>query len=285
MSLNRPVLPWIALIAMLLLFPYLGSAQDDMSAAEAGSAVADDMVEIEVVDPEAAIVDDEMVVIEVGAPDDAVIEETEEVVEIDEAVAGNEVALEDAIEEVEMSDSIDEVDEAAAAKDTAAAEAREDFESYIYLGGSFSIGIENFDQSGYGSFDEALGFSMWLGYRLNRWVGLEGRLANISGFDSTLAGESVDFELLYFTGNLKVYPLTGMFQPYVVIGLGHGTLESSRSKSETGVVFLAGGGIEVLLLDQFSVMAEVDYNVTNVTNGDIKHFDFFDAKLGVQFRF
>lgn len=57
--------------------------------------------------------------------------------------------------------------------------------SYFYMGGAFTVGIENFDKAaGRASSDEAYGFDMWLGYRMNRYLGFEGRLGHITGFDT-----------------------------------------------------------------------------------------------------
>ena len=158
--------------------------------------------------------------------------------------------------------------------------------SYFYLGGAFVIGIDNFDATaGLSSSDEAYGFDFWLGYRINRWVGVEGRISQITGFNARFGSEAVDFQLFSFTGNAKVYPITGIFQPYAILGLGSANLKGkspSFARKESGVIVVVGGGIDIYVLDRFSVMAELDYVVTV---GGISGSDMMQAKAGIQFQF
>ena len=158
--------------------------------------------------------------------------------------------------------------------------------SYFYMGGAFTVGIENFDKAaGRASSDEAYGFDMWLGYRMNRYLAVEGRLSQITGFDTEFEDEPVTFELLSFTGNLKMYPIEGMFQPYAIFGVGTADLETKSSTlklDSSGILIVLGGGIDIYVLDRFSLLAEIDYLITD---GDVEGFDLIEVKVGVQFQF
>lgn len=158
--------------------------------------------------------------------------------------------------------------------------------SYFYMGGAFTVGIENFDKAaGRASSDEAYGFDMWLGYRMNRYLGFEGRLGHITGFDTKFQDEPVTFELLSFTGNLKMYPIEGMFQPYAILGAGTADLKTKSSTlklKNSGMLIVLGGGIDIYVLDRFSLLAEIDYLITD---GDVEGFDLIEVKVGIQFQF
>ncbi len=265
----------LALLSIaLMILPNIVTAEEDTVVAEDEMvAAAEDVTVAEedavVVEEDAVVAEEDAVVMEedaVAAEEDAVVVEEDPVVVEMEAV----VADEDA--------AMAEADDVVAKKETP--------DSYFYLGGAFVIGIDNFDATaGLSSSDEAYGFDFWLGYRINRWVGVEGRISQITGFNARFKDEAVDFQLFSFTGNAKVYPITGIFQPYAILGLGSANLKGkspSFKRKESGVIVVVGGGIDIYVLDRFSVMAELDYIVTV---GGISGSDMIQAKAGIQFQF
>ena len=231
---------------------------------------------------DAVVVEDDMVV----ADQDAVVADQDAVVTDEDTVVAEEgaiVADEDAA--VAEEDTVVAEEDAAMGEEDADVAEEETRDSYIYLGGAFSIGIDNFDgTAGLSSSDEGFGFDFWLGYRINRYVGVEGRISHISGFDAQYEGEAIeaiDFQMFSFTGNVKVYPITGIFQPYAILGIGSADFKSYE-RNDTGVLVVVGGGIDIYVLDRFSVMAELDYIVTV---GDVKGLYQIQAKAGIQFQF
>jgi opacity protein-like surface antigen len=223
----------------------------------------------------------------VVAEEDTVVAEEGAIVAEEDTVVAEEdtvVAEEDTV--VAEEDTVVAEEGAIVAEEDADVAEEETRDSYIYLGGAFSIGIDNFDgTAGLSSSDEGFGFDFWLGYRINRYVGVEGRISHISGFDAQFEGEAIDFQMFSFTGNVKVYPITGIFQPYAILGIGSADFKGqslSYERNDTGVLVVVGGGIDIYVLDRFSVMAELDYIVTV---GDVKGLDQIQAKAGIQFQF
>ena len=251
----------LALLSIaLMILPNIVTAEEDTVVAEDEMvAAAEDVI---VAEEDAVVVEEDAVVAEEDA---VVMEEDPVVVEMEAVVADEDAAMAEA-------------DDVVAKKETP--------DSYFYLGGAFVIGIDNFDATaGLSSSDEAYGFDFWLGYRINRWVGVEGRISQITGFNARFGSEAVDFQLFSFTGNAKVYPITGIFQPYAILGLGSANLKGkspSFARKESGVIVVVGGGIDIYVLDRFSVMAELDYVVTV---GGISGSDMMQAKAGIQFQF
>ena len=251
----------LALLSIaLMILPNIVTAEEDTVVAEDEMVAAAE--DVTVAEEDAVVVEEDAVVAEEDA---VVVEEDPVVVEMEAVVADEDAAMAEA-------------DDVVAKKETP--------NSYFYLGGAFVIGIDNFDATpGLSSSDEAYGFDFWLGYRINRWVGVEGRISQITGFNARFGSEAVDFQLFSFTGNAKVYPITGIFQPYAILGLGSANRKGkspSFARKESGVIVVVGGGIDIYVLDRFSVMAELDYVVTV---GGISGSDMMQAKAGIQFQF
>lgn len=265
----------LALLSIaLMILPNIVTAEEDTVVAEDEMVAAAE--DVTVAEEDAVVVEEDAVV----AEEDAVVMEEDAVVAEEDAV----VVEEDPVV-VEMEAVVADEDAAMAEADDVVAK-KETPDSYFYLGGAFVIGIDNFDATaGLSSSDEAYGFDFWLGYRINRWVGVEGRISQITGFNARFGNEAVDFQLFSFTGNAKVYPITGIFQPYAILGLGSANLKGkspSFTRKESGVIVVVGGGIDIYVLDRFSVMAELDYVVTV---GGISGSDMIQAKAGIQFQF
>ncbi|MCH7868991.1 MAG: porin family protein [Myxococcales bacterium] len=154
-----------------------------------------------------------------------------------------------------------------------------------YVGGAFAIGIEQFDLEGnFSDHDDAFGFDVWAGYRANRYLAIEAEFVYLAGFNSAIGGNSVGFNALSFTANLKFYPLTGRFRPYLVGGVGGGRFETESGPSQghdKGGVFRFGGGVELNFGTPVDLVAGADYLITSGLAGS----DFLQIKIGFQRQF
>ena len=158
-----------------------------------------------------------------------------------------------------------------------------DLDSGIYLGVAFAIGVEQFSGVPGVSFEEGFGFDIWGGYRFNRWVAAEVELLYLKGFK--IKGTGVDANLVNGTVNVKLYPLAGSIQPYLLGGVGGGRFELSGGgldASDSGGVFRVGGGLDFYFIDSIAFVAGVDYLITR---GNITDTDTVNIKLGVQYQF
>jgi len=154
-----------------------------------------------------------------------------------------------------------------------------------YLGASFSLGIEQFDNTLPGDeFDEGFGFDLWAGSRIHPHVGVEGQLSYLKGFD--IQGTGIDFSHLNGTANLKLYPFDGLIQPWVLAGAGVGRFEredpDGYTLADTGGVMRVGTGVDVYLNDRLSLVGGVGYLFTA---GDVVDTDVIEMKFGLQYRF
>ena len=170
----------------------------------------------------------------------------------------------------------------------AAAQEAQENEAYpaVYFGIAFATGIDQFDDTGgFSSFDEALGVDLWVGIRANRYLGVEGELVYLEGFDTEFRDVPIDFEALGFTANLKLYPLEGWAQPYLLGGVGVGRFEAKalgRSIDESDAIFVLGGGVDLYFYHGFAAVLGAGYVFTT---GDIKDTDFVEIKVGIQHKF
>lgn len=160
----------------------------------------------------------------------------------------------------------------------------DDYSSGAYVGGALSIGVEQFDFApGSVDFKEAFGVDLWAGYRVHRYIGIEGQFVYLKGFD--IKGAPIDFNALNFTANVKVYPISGTIQPYLLGGIGGGRFEiegGGESVDDSGGVFRLGGGVDVYVFDSVALVAGIGYLFTR---GDITDTDILEIRLGVQYQF
>jgi opacity protein-like surface antigen len=156
----------------------------------------------------------------------------------------------------------------------------------FYLGGAFAIGLEQFDLDGkFASHDEGFGFDVWAGYRSNQFLAYEVEFAYLAGFNSTTAGNKVDFTIFNFTANVKGYPpvpeVLDDYRPYVVVGIGGGRFEAKSGPAkghDKGGVFRFGGGVEMNFGTPVDLILGADYLVTSGLGGG----DYLQIKLGFQ---
>ncbi|MDP6977987.1 MAG: porin family protein [Myxococcota bacterium] len=154
-----------------------------------------------------------------------------------------------------------------------------------YIGGAFSIGVEQFDNTIPGDdFDQGFGFDAWAGSRIHRHVGVEGQLSYLEGFE--IEGTGIDFSHLNATANLKLYPLDAIVQPWILAGAGVGRFEregpDGYTLADTGGVMRVGAGVDVYLNEHVSLVGGVGYLFTA---GGIVDTDVVEMKFGLQYRF
>lgn len=180
---------------------------------------------------------------------------------------------------------------------------------YMIIAGLNSF--EHFQDTGE-DFTNSWGFAARGGYRLNKWLAVEGALEFLSGYDVNVAlappppGASADLTVDGGNGgaNVKLYaPWFGRLQPYGLLGIG-GMWAELRTTYPTGYVcdpiywycsgtytqlghegaFLAkfGGGAEFWLSQDFALVVEAAFNLPT---GDLKDLRATNLIWGGVFRF
>lgn len=185
--------------------------------------------------------------------------------------------------------------------------------AYLLIAGVNAF--EHFDDTRE-DFENSWGFTARGGYRLNRWLALEGALEFLSGFDVDfpLPAQPPDFPTdttaaLTVDGgnggvNAKLYaPWLGRIQPYALVGIG-GQWARLRTTYPTGYVcdpffwycqgtytklgsrgaFTSkfGGGLELWFNEELGVMIDAVYNLPT---GDLKDLRYTSLTWGAIFRF
>ena len=133
--------------------------------------------------------------------------------------------------------------------------------------------------------------SATLGWRIHPRIALEARGDWFDGFDFQSDKVEGEVEGFAITGNIKLFPLIGRFQPYVVTGIGAVNAEvnqrrfnSGRSSTEqrTEVSGRIGAGLDVFLSESIVFEVEASYNGSG---GDLDFLDYGLLSAGLQFRF
>lgn len=162
-----------------------------------------------------------------------------------------------------------------------------DHASGPYIGGSFAIGFEQAQiprrYRNHEDFDEAFGFDVWAGVRVNRFFAMEAEFLAIEGFETRYEGIPVEFEAIGGTANLKLYPVAGRVQPFIVGGVGLGQLKGKavgESESRSSLIYRVGAGVDIYIFKSVALVAGADYIIT-------KHniADFLEVKAGLQYQF
>jgi len=133
------------------------------------------------------------------------------------------------------------------------------------LGLSATYNIDNFSgtQMSTGS---SGGFAAHVGYRFNKWVSSELRMDRFVQFDGNAGGVDVGEVNGWYLGlDQKAYLLHGRYQPFVLVGLGMLTMDTSNSaaanneKTDDGVSMRFGGGIDLYATNKIVVTGDVSY--------------------------
>jgi opacity protein-like surface antigen len=139
--------------------------------------------------------------------------------------------------------------------------------------------------------DASLGFNARAGYRVSPWVAVELEYEHLLPADAEVEGiEFAEVRTLAFTGNVKVYPLHGRFQPFVIAGLGSASqrLEDSfgagLEETDTVAAGRFGGGLDAYVTRNVALSLEVTYLLPF---SDLNEADgnYVSIGWGVQYRF
>lgn len=150
-----------------------------------------------------------------------------------------------------------------------------------YIGAGALYAFENFDTSGLQSPDGSWGYDIKGGYRFNEYFALEIGWHHMLGFDDSTG----DTEIFQADASAKVYPLHGVFQPYLLGGVGYNDVEDERAggiADGAGVAFRFGGGLDFYITRNFALYAEVGYLLGTNGRGD---YGTIPLTFGVLYRF
>ena len=155
-----------------------------------------------------------------------------------------------------------------------------------YLGGYGVYAFEAYRSTGILDFDDSFGANFRIGYRGNEWVALEGEIEWIRDFESDYLGK-VKTRTLIGGVNAKLFPLSGRFQPYGLVGINgmYVTMKDSPpgyDDSVTDWAFRFGLGLDIYATRNVVLGLEGSY-VWGV--GDVWERDYASAGVGILFRF
>lgn len=129
--------------------------------------------------------------------------------------------------------------------------------------------------------DNGIGASGRVGYRFMPMIAGELQV-EYSGDFIDCCGADLSETLV--TVNGKVYFLQQRFQPYALVGLGGGFVDTSGlgGLDESGFVAKVGGGLDFYINESFGVMFDAVYNIGT---GDLDEFNYTSLGWGLFVRF
>ena len=168
----------------------------------------------------------------------------------------------------------------------------------LYLQGAFAMqattGNVKTALESVGSSSNFYGGSLAVGYFITDWLAVQGRVQLLSGpSQSSLV---TTWNMLY-SGAVKVYPLNlggsddGFLQPYGIIGIGGQTLFASAggfTDSTTAFLLEVGGGLDLMLTQDFGLFGEVTYEYLNDSDysfNDSTSTNAIGLNVGISYRF
>ncbi len=154
---------------------------------------------------------------------------------------------------------------------------------YLGLGGTYAI--ENYQNTGGLSIDDGLGINSRLGYRFHPRFSVELAFEWIDEFE--IEGTSFRVETWILTGNAKVHFLTGLIQPFGLVGVGvmHADLRGGGLGSITDDEDFAarfGGGVDLYASEHIVIAVEASYVRPT---GDVDDLDYVSIGWGLHYRF
>lgn len=160
----------------------------------------------------------------------------------------------------------------------------------ITLGGHAFYAPEDFDAANGVNVNSSKGLSATVGWRIFPRFAIEARGDYFDGFDYQSKKVEGKVDGFAITGNFKLYPLIGRFQPYLVTGFGaiHAEVTQRRfsdgdksTDSRTEVTGRVGAGIDLVLTETIAFEVEASYNGAG---GDLDFMDYGLLSAGLQFR-
>jgi opacity protein-like surface antigen len=137
--------------------------------------------------------------------------------------------------------------------------------------------------------DLPVGFNVYGGYRAHPNVAVEAEFEMMPASDIKVMGiKFAEIQTWAFTGNVKVLPMTGEFQPFALVGIGVLNAEAKNifgtgieaSNSDFAARF--GGGADYYFTENIALSARVPYVLAT---GSIEEFDYMSFGGGLQYRF
>jgi opacity protein-like surface antigen len=164
------------------------------------------------------------------------------------------------------------------------------------LGVAGFYAVESFDSASGLEIDDSFGGALIAGYRVHRHVSIEVRGEYLDGFDIGPQGDPsasmLDAEIDGFliTAGPKLYPFTGVLQPFIGLGLGAMRAElkgrasdgARFSDDETDVVIRPAAGLDFYISENLVLNLEAAYVSPG---GSLQDIDFATFSSGLTFRF
>jgi hypothetical protein len=149
-------------------------------------------------------------------------------------------------------------------------------QSRPYLGGGLVYAIPNFDgfNDNTREAESTFGFDLRAGYRW-RYVAAEVDFQYYKRFDLEPGGTVKGFSI---GPNVKAYPLSGRFQPYLLLGIGLQQTKAGGLDDGSAGMARFGGGVELYLMPNMAFFFEGSYGL-----GIESKFDIIPVVGGVQF--
>lgn len=149
--------------------------------------------------------------------------------------------------------------------------------AYVGLNGVY--GVETFDNVPGSLVDNSVGVAGRLGYRFSPWLAIEGQ-AEYSG---DFVDGAPDATVTLVSVNGKLYPLSGRFQPYGLVGIGGAFPNIDFVPDDDSFLARFGGGVDFYLTDTFGLTLEGTYNMA--TDDPMDDFDYVSIGWGAFLRF
>lgn len=154
----------------------------------------------------------------------------------------------------------------------------------FYVGANGVFSIEAFRETNGLTFDDAVGFNVRAGYRLDRLISLEVAIERNHRFDLK-SSPQVGIETWGGTLNTKLFPFHGAIQPYLLIGTGFMHARAAGAGlnlSDTGSMYRGGIGLDLYTTHNWVVNLEGSYVFPQ---GEVEDLDYISLSGGVQYRF
>ena len=167
---------------------------------------------------------------------------------------------------------------------------REDFgRPGTYFGVNFVYAVEDFDNSGRVDVDDAPGFNLLLGQRLNANFTVDVQWEYIDDFEFDLDNSDLDgeIEIHMLSLNGRLYLTTTRVQPFVKAGFGFMHADARAGifgdvGDDDAFAVRGGGGLDFYLTENVVISAGAEYVVPT---SDLEDFRYVSVQGGLQYRF